>query len=79
MKHRSNSIALVWMALLAIGLIIAAGCSKSYPGVEYDEDDGSMIGSQETFDSVPILLTFNAPELNFTTRGLGPIDQGYPR
>ena len=79
MKHRSNSIALVWMALLAIGLTIAAGCSKSYPGVEYDEDDGSMIGSQETFDSVPILLTFNAPELNFTTRGLGPIDQGYPR
>ena len=79
MKHRSSSIALVWMALMAIGLTIAAGCSKSYPGVHYDEVDGSMIGSQETFDSVPILLTFTAPELNFTTRGLGPIDQSYPR
>ena len=79
MKHYRKNRALVWAALLAIGLTALVGCSKSYPGVHYDEMDGSMIGSQETFDSVPILLTFNAPELNFATRGLGPIDQSYPR
>lgn len=79
MKRHYGNIALVWMAALAIGLTALVGCSKSYPGVHYDEMDGSMIGSQETFDSIPILLTFNAPELTFTTRGLGPIDQNYPR
>lgn len=79
MKRHFGNIALVWMAALAIGFTALVGCSKSYPGVHYDEMDGSMIGSQETFDSIPILLTFNAPDLTFATRGLGPIDQNYPR
>lgn len=79
MKHYRKNRALVWAALLTIGFTTIVGCSKSYPGVHYDEMDGSMIGSQEVFDSVPILLTFNAPELTFATRGLGPIDQNNPR
>lgn len=74
MKHHSYSKAFMWAALLAAGLTALVGCSKSYPGVKYDEHYGEMIGSQETFDSIPILLTFSTPQLNFVSRALGPVD-----
>lgn len=79
MKTYGKRIKLFGLGVASLCLaLLAAGCSKSYPGVEYDEPDDMMLSSQERFDSIPILLTFNAPELSFVTRGVGPIDRDFP-
>lgn len=75
MKTYGKRIKLFGLGVASLCLaLLAAGCSKSYPGMEYDDLDEIMIGSQETFDALPILLAFNEYELDFTTRAIGPID-----
>ena len=78
MKTYGKRIKLFRLGVASLCLVLlTAGCSKSYPGMEYDELDEIMIGSQETFDALPILLAFNEYELDFTTRAIGPIDPAF--
>ena len=55
-------------------LVLATGCKESYPGIQYEESD-EVTGNVESSDSLPIMLTVNAPQLSFATRGTGAIDE----
>lgn len=69
-----RNIATSWMGWACACLVLTTGCNESYPGIQYEESD-EVTGNVESSDSLPIMLTVNAPQLSFATRGTGAIDE----
>lgn len=64
-----------WERAFLAGLAcLCFGCSESYPGIMYEEP-GDVVGDYVTSDSIPIMLTVKTPQLDYITRGYGPIDK----
>ena len=57
--------------LVLAALLSLTGCRKSYPGVEYVEDE---IPALDTYDRIPIIVAVKDPLMVSSNRGLGPLD-----